>query len=98
MIPLGICSLLVLTVVIERLWAYAQLKKMSVDLMKRVQEMVAANKWSEAVRLLKVHNSPLCAHCQASLDPRPTWPRKSPMPSLLPAKMKSRYATRPLPI
>ncbi len=98
LIPLGICSLLVLAVIVERLWAYAQLKKMSTDLVKRVQELLAVNKWSEAIRLLNTTNSPFARIAKATLDPRPVSAQEIADTLTMACEDEIAQATRPLPI
>ncbi len=98
LIPLGICSLLVLTVIIERLWAYAQLKKMPQELVKRVQDLLAFNKWSEAISLLDTTNSPYARIAKASLDPRPTSAQEVADALTMACEDEIAHATRPLPI
>jgi len=98
LIPLGICSLLVLGVVVERLWTYAQLKKMSRSIVTRVQDFLALNQWSEAISLLETISSPYARIAKASLDPRPTCAQEVADALTIACEDEIAHATRPLPI
>lgn len=57
-IPLGICSVLVVAVVLERIWLFSRVGKIPQDLFHRVESLLASRDWRAGLRLLEETRSP----------------------------------------
>jgi len=68
LIPLGLCSVLVVAVVLERLVAFMHTGKVSRELMRRVENLLISGKREEAVYLLNVSDGPFARIAKASLE------------------------------
>ena len=58
LIPLGICSVLVVAVFLERMWAFSRQGKPPRELLHRAESLMAAGKLQDALRLLDESPSP----------------------------------------
>lgn len=65
--PLGICSILVVAIFLERMWMFSRLGKHPRELLHRVESRVAAGQWQEAIRLLDESPSPVARVAKAGL-------------------------------
>ena len=65
--PLGFCSILVVAVIFERMWSFSRLGKVPRELVMRVENLITAGNWQEAIRLLDDANSPYARVMKASL-------------------------------
>ena len=67
LIPLGFCSVLIIAVIFERLWAYSRVKVMPSEYMHRVENLLSAGHWQEAIRLLDAASNPYSRVAKATL-------------------------------
>lgn len=65
--PLGICSILVVAVFLERMVAFARLGRPPRELMRRVESLLAEGDWQEAIRILDDSPSPFARVAKAGL-------------------------------
>jgi biopolymer transport protein ExbB len=68
MIPLGICSLLVLAVTLERIWTLSRLSKVPHELIRRAQEYLAQGQSQAATDLLRADDSAFARVASAGLS------------------------------
>ena len=98
LIPLAICSVLVLAVVLERLWAFARIGAVPAELMRRVESLLAAGKWHDAIRLLDESHSPYARLAKASLMRKAATTQELTDLLTLACDAELQEVTRPLPI
>ncbi|HEX2951443.1 MAG TPA: MotA/TolQ/ExbB proton channel family protein [Armatimonadota bacterium] len=67
LIPLGICSVLVIAVILERIWAFGRVGRVPKELMQRIESLIAAGQWYDAVRLLDDYDLPYTRIVKVSL-------------------------------
>ncbi|MHB9022970.1 MAG: MotA/TolQ/ExbB proton channel family protein [Armatimonadota bacterium] len=67
LIPLGICSILVIAIALDRMWTYARVGKVPKELIRRIENLIAAGDWHSAIRLLDDSPSPYSRIAKASL-------------------------------
>jgi len=96
--PLGLCSVLVVAVVLERIWTFARTGKAPQELMRRVESLLAAGKWHEAIRTLDASDSPFARIAKASLMRKPTSQEETADILTLACDAEISTATRPLPV
>ncbi|HWP48017.1 MAG TPA: MotA/TolQ/ExbB proton channel family protein [Candidatus Limnocylindrales bacterium] len=51
MIPIGLCSILVVAIVLERMYRFHRARSYSEDLVPKLRDLIAADKFEEAIRL-----------------------------------------------
>lgn len=66
-IPLAVCSVLVVAVILERFWLYTHIGKVPQDLLRRVESLLAANDWASGVRLLDEARNPYARVAKAGM-------------------------------
>lgn len=98
LIPLGICSVLVLAVILERVWTFARVGAIPVDLMQRAEALLAAGAWQDAIRLLDASPSPFARVAKASLMHSDASEEEVADVLALACDSELSDATRPLPI
>jgi len=98
LIPLGFCSLLVVTVILERIWAFSRVGSMPKELFLRVENLLAACDWQEAIRLLDDSRSPFARIAKASLMRRKADAQEITDILTLACDAEIAHATRPLPV
>jgi len=96
--PLGICSVLVVAVVLERIWAFSRTGQAPQELMRRVENLLAAGKWHDAIRALDAADSPFARIAKASLMHKPTSQEETADILTLTCDAEISAATRPLPV
>ena len=96
--PLGVCSVLVVAVVLERIFAFGRTGKVPQELMRRVENLLTAGKWHEAIRALDESDSPFARIAKASLMHRPTSQVETADILTLACDAEVSNATRPLPV
>ena len=67
LIPLGLCSVLIIGVILDRLWAYSRVRVMPSEYMHRVENLLSAGHWQEAIRLLDSASNPYSRVAKATL-------------------------------
>ncbi len=67
LIPLGFCSVLVVAVVLERIWAFTRIGEIPKELMRRTEGLIARGDWSGATRLLDESASPFARVAKTSV-------------------------------
>lgn len=67
LIPLFICSILVVAVILERLWAFTRFSKIPKEAMRRVENLIVKGETYEALQLLDDYNSPYTRIARAGL-------------------------------
>ena len=67
LVPLGFCSVLIVAVILERIWSYSRVGDVPRELMRRVENLLTAGNWQEAIRLLDDTVSPYARVAKASL-------------------------------
>jgi len=65
--PLAACSVLVVAVVLERIWAFSRLGAVPKELMLRIEGLIARNDWASATRLLDDAAGPFVRVAKASV-------------------------------
>ena len=65
--PLAICSVLIVAVIFERIWSYSRIGKAPKELIRRIENLITAGEWQEAIRLLDDSTSPYARVIKASL-------------------------------
>jgi len=65
--PLSFCSILVLAVIFERMWAFSRLGTVPRELVQRIENLITAGKWQEAIRMLDDSDNPFARIMKASL-------------------------------
>jgi len=96
--PLGVCSLLVLAVVLERIWTYSHIGSASLDLFKRVERALSADNRQEAVRLLNASPSPFARIAKASIEYPDSTVAETADALMMACEVEIASATKPLPI
>jgi len=96
--PLGLCSVLVVAVALERIWAFRRTGQAPQELMRRVESLLAADKWHEAIRALDSSDSPFARIAKASLMHKPTSQVETADILTLACDAEISAATRPLPV
>jgi biopolymer transport protein ExbB/TolQ len=67
LIPLLVCSILIIAVILERIWSYAHIGKAPKELLGRIEDKVSAGQWHDAVDLLEDYDTPYARVAKASL-------------------------------
>lgn len=74
--PLGICSILVVAIFLERMWAYSRLNRLPQELLHRVEGLLAAGEWQRALHLLDDFPSPFARVAKTGLLRRQASPQE----------------------
>lgn len=98
LVPLGICSLLALTVILERLWTFSRIGNMPADLFLRVERALATRNLHEAMRLLEASTSPFARIARASLAKPDADAGVTCDILTMACETEVAHATRPLPV
>ncbi len=98
LIPLGICSVLVITIFLERLWAFSRLGRHPRELVHRVESRLTAGQWQEALRLLDESPSPYARVAKAGLLRRQASPQEVSDMLTLACETEVASASRGLPV
>ncbi|HEY3378988.1 MAG TPA: MotA/TolQ/ExbB proton channel family protein, partial [Armatimonadota bacterium] len=98
LIPLGICSVLVIAVILERIVAFTRTGKAPKELMRRVENLLAAGEWYDAIRLLDDYDSPYARVAKASLLHQNASPQEISDLLALACDAELSAATKPLPV
>jgi biopolymer transport protein ExbB len=67
LIPLGLCSVLVVAVVLERIWAFTRIGSVPRELIRRVEGLITRGDWNGATRLLDESASPFARVARSSV-------------------------------
>lgn len=67
LVILGICSVLIVAVILERTWAFRRIGKVPKELIRRVEALIAAGQVYESVRLLDEYDSPYARIARTTL-------------------------------
>ncbi len=68
LIPLGICSILVIAITLERWWTFSRVKQLTSDVLNKVNNLIIAGNNTEAAKLLDEINSPFARILQSPLS------------------------------
>ncbi len=68
LVPLAICSILVIAITLERIWTFSKVKLLSSDIVNRVNDLILNGKNIEASKELDNINSPYARILQAPLS------------------------------
>lgn len=68
LVPLGICSVLVIAVALERLWSYSHLNMLPAELLQRVKDQLRSGQWKLAAATLAEMDNPYARIASASLQ------------------------------
>ena len=98
LVPLGVCSVLVLAVVLERIRAFSHLGSVPQELIRRVESLLSAGRWHEAIRMLDAVDNPFARVAKASLMHKPTSQQETADILTLAGDAEISAATRPLPV
>ncbi len=98
LIPLAFCSVLIVAVVLERIWTYSRIGNVPQELMRRIENLLAANQWHEAVRLLDGSMNPFARIAKASLMRKAASQQEIADTLTLACDAELAAATRPLPV
>jgi biopolymer transport protein ExbB len=96
--PLGLCSVLVVAVVLERIWAFRRTGQVPQELIRRVESLLAADKWHEAIRALDSSDSPFARIAKSSLMRKPSSQAETADTLTLACDAEISSASRPLPV
>lgn len=58
LVPLAICSILVIAITLERCWTFAKIKVLSSDILNKINDLIINGEFIEAANLLETVNSP----------------------------------------
>lgn len=98
LIPLGVCSVLIVAVILERIWAYSRVGTVPKELIRRVEQLLEAGNWHEAVRLLDDSTSPYARIAKASLMRKTATQEEIADILTLASDAELAAASRPLPV
>lgn len=98
LVPLFICSVLVIAVVLERMWTYAHVGKAPRELVRRVEGMVLSGDVMNAVNLLDDYDSAYARIMQATLSRKNASQEEINDTLLMTCDAEIADASRPLPI
>ncbi len=98
LVPLFICSVLVIAVVLERMWTYAHVGKVPKELVRRIEGMVISGDIFDAVNLLDDYDSAYARLMQATLSRKNASQEEINDMLLMTCDAEIAEATRPLPI
>ena len=96
--PLGFCSVLIVAVILERIYAYSRVGAVPGELIRRIENLLAKGNWQEAVRLLDDSPSPYARVAKASLMRRQASPEEIIDVLTLASDAEIAAASKPLPI
>lgn len=96
--PLGICSVLVVAVVLERLWAFSRLNRFPQELMRRVENNLTSGKRDQAIRLLDEVRNPYARIAKAGLLRHTSNPQELEDILTLACDAEIAVAAKPLPV
>ncbi len=96
--PLGLCSVLIIAVVLERLWLYRRLGGVPQELIRRAETLLAGGDWLGALRLLDGVDNPFARIARATLLRKPAGRQETEDMLALASDDEIAAATRPLPI
>jgi biopolymer transport protein ExbB len=68
LIPLAVCSILVIAVTLERWWTYSKIKSLSSDILNKVSDLINNGNQPEAVKILNSVDSPYARILQSPLE------------------------------
>ncbi len=98
LIPLGICSIMVVAVALERLWTYSHLNKLPADLLQRVKDLLRSGQWKQATASLAEMDNPYARIASASLQYEDASPEEISDTLSMACDAEVDRATRTLPI
>ena len=98
LVPLGICSILVVAVVLERWWAFSHLGAVPQELIHRVESLLAGGNWQGAGLALDKSSSPFARVLKSALDRQGRNPQETADTLAMACDAELGNATRPLPI
>lgn len=98
LIPLGLCSVLIVAVILERIWTFSRIGTVPEELMRRIEGLLQAGKLQEALRALDTSASPYARIVVASLERKPRTQQETADILTLACDAELANATRPLPI
>jgi biopolymer transport protein ExbB len=96
--PLGICSVLVIAVILERLWAFSRVGRLPQELIRRVENLLSTGKRDQAIRLLDDARNPYARIAKAGLLRHTNNPQELEDILTLALDAEIAVATRPLPV
>lgn len=96
--PLGLCSVLIIAVVLERLFTYSRLGSASQEMLRRIEGMLAAGDWMGALRVLDTVSNPFARLVKASLMRKPSSQQETEDILAVACDAEIAHATRPLPV
>lgn len=96
--PLIFCSVLVVAVVLERIWAFSRVGTAPKELIRRIEGMIAAGQRYEAVNLLDDYESPYARIMKASLTRKDASPEEITDMIAIACDVEIDAVSRPIPI
>ncbi len=96
--PLGLCSVLIIAVVLERIATFTRLGKIPQDLMRRVENFLASDKRDQAIRVLDETRNPFARIAKSGLLRHTSNPQELEDIMTLAVDAELAVAERPLPI
>lgn len=96
--PLGICSVLIIAVVLERLFAFGRLGKFPQELMRRVENFLTGGKRDQAIRVLDEARTPFARVAKVGLLRHTSNPQELEDILTLAVDAEVAFAERPLPV
>ena len=98
LIPLFICSVLVIAVILERMWAYNHVGQVPKELVRRIEGLVVAGQTFEAVTMLDDYDSAYARIMKATLARKNAGQEEINDVMLMTCDAEISDANRPLPI
>lgn len=98
LIPLAVCSLLALTVTLERIWTYSRIGKVPGEVFDRVKRALTMGKRNEALGLLNGSDSPYARVALASLEQSAASVEERTDALTMACESEVALASRPLPV
>jgi biopolymer transport protein ExbB len=96
--PLGLCSILVVAVILERMWTFSRIGKVPQELIKRVETLLASGDWHSALQLLEDSSSPFARLVKATVMRKNASPAEITDILTLGCDAEVADAMRPLPV
>ena len=98
LIPLGICSVLVIAVILERMWSYGRIGHAPKELLHRLESLLARGDWQASAQLIEDYDSPYARIIKATLIRHDASADEITDMLTLACDAEIASATRPLPV